>query len=107
MFARQVRLARRVAEWIEVEEGLELLPASEERGKKTFESVHIIVLFRAKNKKVNEILTEMINSSKTIFVSGTSWDGAPAVRIAVSTWKVDVERDVKIITDVLKQVVAN
>ena len=105
MFARQVRLARRVAKWIEDSEGLELLPRVEKA--RDFSSIHIIVPFRARDKEVNESLAERINASKVMFVSGTSWDEQPAVRIAVSTWKLDVERDFEIIKGVLEQAVAS
>jgi hypothetical protein len=35
-------------------------------------------------------------------VSGTAWEGQPAVRIAVSTWMVEVERDVRVVREVLE-----
>jgi hypothetical protein len=45
-----------------------------------------------------------INATRKMYVSGTKWDGKPACRIAVSTWKVDVERDLELVTGVLEEV---
>jgi hypothetical protein len=35
-------------------------------------------------------------------VSGTAWEGKPAVRIAVSTWMVEEERDLRVVREVLE-----
>jgi glutamate/tyrosine decarboxylase-like PLP-dependent enzyme len=109
MLARQVRLARAVSEFLDSNEGYELLaqgPDSSQhtsKGGPPFEDTHIIVLFRAKDDKVNGELTKRINSSRKMFVTGTKWNGKPACRIAVSTWKVDVERDLSLIRGVLEE----
>ena len=108
MFARQVRLARAVSTFLDLNEGYELLaqtPTSNQEGvneSRGFERTHIIVLFRAKDDKINTELVKRINSTRKIYVSGTKWDGKPACRIAVSTWKVDVDRDLKLISGVLE-----
>ena len=67
-----------------------------------YRDIHISVLFRVKDEKLNEVLGKKINDTRKIYVSGTKWEGRPACRIAVSTWKVDVERDTKIVVDVLE-----
>ncbi len=59
------------------------------------------MLFRAKDAALNEELVDRINSTGKMFVSGTKWDGKKAVRIAVGSWKVDVERDAAVIREVL------
>lgn len=51
---------------------------------------------------VNDDLAKRINASRKIYVSGTKWDGRAACRIAVSTWKVDVERDFGRVKEVLE-----
>lgn len=104
MFARQVRLARAVSKFIDESEEFELLPRDKERGKAGYADVHIIVLFRAKDENVNRELVERINATRKMYVSGTRWEGGPACRVAVSTWKVDVERDLELIKGVLKEV---
>jgi hypothetical protein len=108
MFASQVRLARAVSKFLEADGRYELLaqgpaPIDElvQKGQ-PFEHTHIIVLFRAKDEKVNGELVKRINSTRKMYVSGTKWEGNLACRIAVSTWKVDVERDVKLIRGVLE-----
>jgi hypothetical protein len=111
MLARQVRLARGVARFLEAHPGYELLAQGEgqDEGRgddaPAFENTHIIVIFRAKDDVVNEQLVKRINSTRKIYVSGTKWQGQSACRIAVSTWKVDVERDLSLIGSVLEAMV--
>jgi len=69
-----------------------------------FSNVHVVVIFRAKDDKLNEELVKRINSTREMYVSGTKWQGKPACRIAVSTWRVEVERDFKLVSGVLEQV---
>jgi hypothetical protein len=108
MFARQVRLARAVAHFVDTHPGYKLLPAGKATQSElaseapTYASTGIIVLFRAVDDAINADLGARINKSCRIMVSGTVWEGKPAVRIAVSTWKVDVERDLKIVREVLE-----
>ena len=100
---RQIRLARRVAEWLFDHPAYDLLPAGEAKEvmlAKTF----MIVLFRAKDDAKGKHLVEKINTTGRIYVTGTSWDGEPAARIAVSNWQVDVERDSQRIFKVLEAV---
>lgn len=109
MFARQVRLARAVSKFLDSSEEYELLAQGSDsdsdlgNGGASFEATHIIVLFRAKDDMVNGELVKGINSTRKMYVSGTRWHGKPACRIAVSTWKVDVERDLKLICGVLDE----
>jgi len=106
MLARQVRLARGIARFLDAHDSYELL-ASPESGdeRKLYDNTHIIVIFRAKDETVNRELVGRINSTRKMYVSGTKWEGRPACRIAVSTWKVDVERDLKLVSGVLQKAV--
>lgn len=97
IFARQVRLAREIAAFIDTNDGYELLP----KDGCPIEATYIVVLFRAKDDKINRGLTKKINDTRKIYVSGTKWDGKPACRFAISTWRVDVARDLKLIQEVL------
>ncbi|KIV99844.1 uncharacterized protein PV09_08513 [Verruconis gallopava] len=99
MLRRQIALSRRIAAFVREHDGFELLPAGLKEGE-TF----MIVLFRAVDAKLNVELVKRINATSKVYVSGTSWDGAPACRFAVSNWQVDVERDMGIIAGVLDQV---
>ena len=116
MFARQVWLARGVAKYLDESDGYEVLPrqhaarpakpiaeVSPEHGEKYLDT-HIIILFRARDEKINAELVKRINATRKMYVSGTKWDGKPACRIAVSTWKVEVERDLELVTGVLEEV---
>lgn len=112
-FARQVRLARAVSKFLGSNEGYHLLAQksiqSQEVWKegRSYDDTHIIVLFRAKDDKVNGELVNRINSTRKMYVSGTKWEGKPACRIALSTWKVDFERDLKLIRGVLEAALTN
>lgn len=97
LFASQVRLARAVASMIGELEAYELLPTAK------VEEVSTIVLFRLRNEERNEGLVGRINGQNRIYVSGTSWEGRGAVRIAVSGWEIDVEKDTRVIREVLEK----
>jgi hypothetical protein len=110
MFARQVRLARKIAAFVDGHEGYELLPVTRgsavsipciDSSSNPQAETGIIVLFRAVDPTVNADLAARINRSCKIMVSGTAWEGEPAVRIAVSTWMVEEERDLKVVMEVL------
>lgn len=101
ILGRMVLLARRVARWIRESEAYELLP----EGAWDLEETHMIVLFRARDEAVNEELVGRINATREMYVSGTSWKGRKAVRIAVGSWRVDVERDFDVVTRVLGEMV--
>jgi hypothetical protein len=111
MFARQVRLARGISRFLHGSPDYTLLPHcpllisdDEKLGSgHEFENAHIIVLFRAKDEKINDELVSRINNTRKMYVSGTKWDGKPACRVAISTWKVDVERDLKLVREVLNE----
>jgi glutamate/tyrosine decarboxylase-like PLP-dependent enzyme len=68
------------------------------------EEIFIIVLFRAKDRKLNDELVAKINATRQLYVSGTSWQGEKAVRIAVSNWMVDIEREFRVVSTLLNAV---
>jgi glutamate/tyrosine decarboxylase-like PLP-dependent enzyme len=103
MLERQIALSRSIAHFIHGSEEYELLPRVETEDDITTR-IYIIVLFRAVDEKLNEQLVAKIKASRTIYVSGTSWEGRPACRFAVSNWMVDVDRDLAVITQVLTDV---
>lgn len=100
MFARMVRLARRIAEFIRDSDDYEWLPDQEA----SLENTHIIVLFRAADPGLNEELVSRINETRQMYVSGTKWDGRNACRLAVGSWRVDVDRDFAVIKEVLTSI---
>lgn len=103
MLIRQITLARHLASRIADHEQLELLPAGVDK-ETAISKTYMIVLFRAKNDSVNGRLVQAIKDTRRIYVSGTSWDGKPAARIAISNWRVDVEADEKVVMEVLQNV---
>ena len=104
MLERQIRLARAVYEWLFDHPAYTALPLSTSKAE-LVDQTFMCVLFRANDDQMNKELASRINETSKIFVSGTSWDGASATRIAISNWRVEVDRDLAIVTDVLSQVV--
>ncbi|KAK3685722.1 pyridoxal phosphate-dependent transferase [Podospora appendiculata] len=102
MLVRMVKLAREVARFIRDSEQYEWLPSENA----SLESTQIVVLFRAKDAGLNDVLVERINKTRKLYVSGTVWRGQKAARIAVSSWKVDVEGDLAVVQDVLLSLAA-
>lgn len=66
----------------------------------------MVVLLSAKDDGLNQSLAKRINDTSKMFVSGTSWDGRPACRIAISNWRAEEERDFALVTEVLQSVAA-
>jgi len=97
MLTRMVLLTREIARFIRDSADYEWLPD----GKASLEQTHIIVLFRAKDSQLNEVLTDRINETRRMYVGGTSWEGRKAVRLAVGNWRVDVEKDLAVVKEVL------
>lgn len=128
LLAKQIRFARSIAKLLFAHPEYELLPsvtpgssiglAETPGGAVTAGSFHvstweeqeqgvfIIVLFRAKDEKLNEKLVLNINQMRKMYVSATKWEGKQACRIAICSWLVDGERDLKVVGEVLKDVVA-
>jgi len=105
MLRKQITLARAIAFYLSDHADFELLPISPDTIARIIARTYIIVLFRAKNEELNKTLVQKINASAIIYVSGTSWEGKPACRIAISNWQVNVAWDSAIIKDVLRNAV--
>lgn len=104
MLHRQIRLARRTAAYLFTHLDFELLPESISQLSDIQRDVFVIVLFRAKEDDLNDSLVRRINQTSRIHISGTTWKGRPASRIAVSNWQADPDQDLKTIQSVLEGV---
>ncbi|OAP65289.1 hypothetical protein AYL99_01261 [Fonsecaea erecta] len=106
MLKRQIRLARRVSSWLLRDERFDLLPMQSggEIEQDTLVRTFIVVLFRLKDESLMRTFVSRVNHTGLIYMTGTVWDGKPAARIAISNWKVDLERDGKLIEEVLDEV---
>jgi glutamate/tyrosine decarboxylase-like PLP-dependent enzyme len=104
---KQVRLTRRISDFILNHPSYELLGFSDLEQGKGYERKHIfmILMFRAQDTALNEVLTQRLNQTRRLWVSGTSWDGRPATRIAVANWRVDVERDFSVVEEVFNNII--
>ncbi|XP_014553345.1 hypothetical protein COCVIDRAFT_29471 [Bipolaris victoriae FI3] len=104
MLGRQIQLARGIARYILQSSQYELLPQKEASHEDILSGIFIIVLFRAKNEELNKQLVDKIKATRKIYVSGTSWEGRPACRFAISNWMTDVDRDLPVIKQVLQDI---
>ncbi|KAI8939314.1 hypothetical protein NX059_003104 [Plenodomus lindquistii] len=107
MLERQIASSRNIAMLMIGHPDFELLPVppADMGAGDLIMGIFIIVLFRAKDPVLNSQLVDRIKATRKIYVSGTSWEGAPACRFAVSNWMVDVKRDTALIGEVLESVV--
>ncbi|KAL9589189.1 MAG: hypothetical protein Q9203_002017 [Teloschistes exilis] len=97
MLQRQIRFARLVAQHLFEHPDFDLLPQDLDDKATIAERTYIIVLFRAREDALNSTLVRLLNSTSQLYVSGTTWQGRPACRIAVANWQVHPERDVAMI----------
>lgn len=102
MIARMVRLTRRITAFFRSSEHYELLPGGDDLDED--HEIFIIAIFRARDREVNDKLVDNINRTRELYVSGTSWGGEKAARIAVANWKFDLEKDFEVITAILTAV---
>ncbi|KAI8629963.1 pyridoxal-dependent decarboxylase [Xylariaceae sp. FL1651] len=89
MMERMALTARAIARVIQSSSDYILLPDVGSSPLSIISNTHIIVLFRAKDDALNEVLVQKINEGNEWYVGGTKWDGRPAVRVAVSSWRAD------------------
>lgn len=97
MLGAMAQLSRTIAAFLRDSLHYELLPESSNAA----EEIFVSVLFRAKDAALNETLVARINETRQMYVSGTMWRGKTAVRIAVSNWRVNVERDAAVVREIL------
>lgn len=102
LIGNMVLLSRRIAAYLRDSPHYELLP---HESPSSLDEVFMVTLFRAKDDALNQVLVDKINATRDVYVSGTSWVGRKAIRIAVSNWRVDVERDFAAVKEVLESVV--
>ncbi|KAK3175125.1 hypothetical protein OEA41_002371 [Lepraria neglecta] len=104
---RQIRFARAVAAYLYYHDAFELLPRDVFTSRDRIDQdIFIIVLFKAKDGRLNEQLVQRINASSKMYVSGTVWDNSPASRVAAANWQVDPDRDLEVVKHVLEDVVS-
>ncbi|EGD87102.1 hypothetical protein H112_05625 [Trichophyton rubrum D6] len=103
MVEKQIRLARLVTDWLHEHPKYTILGGGASK-EDLIAATYVIVLFRAKDEALNARLASAINGTGKMFVSGTKWAGEPACRVAISNWKVQVERDFTLIKEVLDEV---
>jgi glutamate/tyrosine decarboxylase-like PLP-dependent enzyme len=105
MLERQIELSRGIARFVLESAEYKLLPTFEGSTEEILSNIYIIVLLRAKDEALNKQLVQKIKASGKVYVSGTMWNGQPACRFAVSSWMVDVGRDLPLIKEILEDIV--
>ncbi|EJP64063.1 pyridoxal-dependent decarboxylase [Beauveria bassiana ARSEF 2860] len=105
LLGAMTQLSRAIAAFLRDSPDYELLPEENDGAandaKEEEEEIFISVLFRATNAALNETLVARINDTRQLYVSGTTWRGRKAVRIAVSNWRVNAERDAAVVREIL------
>ncbi|KAL9601845.1 MAG: hypothetical protein Q9179_002736 [Wetmoreana sp. 5 TL-2023] len=107
MLQQQIRFARRIASYFSRHQDFDLLPQDLIGEDNINRETYIIVLFRAKDNALNSTLVRRLNASSQIYVSGTTWQGRQACRIAVANWQVDPERDLTVVQEVVEKVLGD
>ncbi|KAI9779295.1 MAG: hypothetical protein M1835_004740 [Candelina submexicana] len=105
MLISQIRFARAVASYIMDHPNFELCSGTFTRRAEILANIYIVVLFRAKDNALNEKLVRSINATSKMYVSGTTWEGKPASRIAVANWRCDAARDIVVVKEVFDEVI--
>ncbi|KID98781.1 Pyridoxal phosphate-dependent decarboxylase, partial [Metarhizium majus ARSEF 297] len=100
LLSNMIALCRKLAAYLRESSHYELLPDESA----PLDGIFMILLFRAKSKQVNDVLVDRINRTREMYVSGTKWKGETAVRVAVANWKVHVDRDFAVVTQILDAV---
>ncbi|KAL5358702.1 pyridoxal phosphate-dependent transferase [Aspergillus floccosus] len=100
---RQIRLARMIAGWLFDHPAYNVLPKANSK-EELLGQTYMTVLFSAKEEELNNHLAKRVNDTSKMFVSGTSWQGRSACRIAISNWRVNEPRDFAVVTAVLNSV---
>lgn len=67
------------------------------------ENIFMVVMLGAEDERLNARLVETINNEGIIFVPGSIWKGQLATRLAVISWRTEVDRDFAVITKVLNK----
>ncbi|RDI48650.1 pyridoxal phosphate-dependent decarboxylase family protein [Aquicella lusitana] len=86
MVKRQYEFAQAMGEWIKKQEAYELI----------MPVVFNIVLFRHKkvaSSEDNQQLIKQINATNQLSLSGTMFNGIPALRLAVANWCISLDQD--------------
>ncbi|KAL4803760.1 pyridoxal phosphate-dependent transferase [Aspergillus unguis] len=99
----QIRLARMIADWLYDHPKYIVLPNVGSK-QELLDKTYMVVLLSAKDDEVNRQLAAKIDETLKIYVSGTSWQGRPACRIAISNWRVQADRDFAVVKEVLDDV---
>ncbi|KAF2813674.1 pyridoxal-dependent decarboxylase [Mytilinidion resinicola] len=105
MLEQQIALARFIADFIVDSDDYELLPYSDGPKENQIAQTYMIVLFKAKDNKLNEELVQRIKATRKVYVSGTAWEGLPACRFAISNWQVESTREFATIKEVLESII--
>lgn len=103
MLESQIRLARKIAGWLFDHPKYITLPQSNDRDELLL-NTYMVVLFAAQDDEVNQEFAARINDTRKMFVSGTTWQGRPACRIAIANYLAD-EGDFNFVAETLESVV--
>lgn len=93
LIEESISYARAVATYIVNSDEYVLLPDND------VSQVSTIVFFQAKDDDLNKQLNARVNSTRNIFLSPSSWNNKPALRVAVSNWKITSDKSSQVIKE--------
>jgi glutamate/tyrosine decarboxylase-like PLP-dependent enzyme len=79
---KMIHFSRQLSSWVAASPDYELLLERPE-------SAYTVVLLRAKDEELNRQLKERVNSKNEVYVTGTQWEGRPAMRVAPCNWNME------------------
>ncbi|TQS32752.1 hypothetical protein Golomagni_06925, partial [Golovinomyces magnicellulatus] len=97
MVGNMVQLCRRIVSFVRESPHYEWWPDANA----SLDTVFMTIMFRATDKAANDTIVDRINATRQLAVSNTVWRGEKGLRLAASNWKVDADRDGRIIADLL------
>lgn len=99
IFRRNIAFAQKVAQFINASPHYELLNFSP-HGIEALVPLNIVLFrgspsspFSPSDAQASARLTEKINATRDIYVTGTKWRGEGAIRLAVSNWRTGLDND--------------
>ncbi|SCV68244.1 BQ2448_365 [Microbotryum intermedium] len=114
LFASNIAFARRIASYLESHPAFDVLTLSSEssRSKIRFRQLNIVLFapsqtkapLRFRDDDGADLLRQEINHSRMMYCTGTRWKGRGAIRIAVSNWMTNEDRDWAIVKRVFDRV---
>ncbi|KAL8287638.1 hypothetical protein RQP46_003496 [Phenoliferia psychrophenolica] len=116
LFARNIAFVRKVELWMRdggVGGAFEVLtPLSSTAREEDFRTMNIVLFGLAQSGPERfrgeggaKLFAKEVNERRKVYLTATSWRGRGAVRVAVSNWSTELERDFDVLVEALEEVI--